>query len=444
LKNFLRRFLGNDNAFLLFYHRLKAILAVLIYRFPSRNLIVIGVTGTNGKTTTCNVLTHLLEASGYRVGMLSSINMKVGNQLKENATKMSTQSPFVVQKLLREMVKAGCTHAVIEVTSHAVTQSRVYGINFDVGVFTNISEDHLDYHGSFANYLEAKARFIGSLQGMRRKRGVPKVLVLNNDDPEFAYFDQFNADKKYTFGLDKGVVVGSELKLLASGSEFRVVAPNVDFLARTKLIGDFNVYNCLAAISVCLSQGISLETIAQGLKTMHPLPGRYEPVAINQPYTVIVDYAHTEDALAKLCTIFRGLTVGGGEAGSADSKLILVFGCTGGGRDKAKRPKMGKVAAELADIVILTNDDPYEENELEIIEQIAAGIERAEGDRLYKIVDRRLAIELAMSLAGPGDTILLAGKGSEPVIALGDKLLPWDDRTVVRELADKNYVMELN
>lgn len=434
MKKFLRKFIGNQNPFLLFYHRVRAMVAALMYGFPARKMRVIGVTGTNGKTTTVNMITNLLTSAGYKVGMLSSINFQVGDERWENKTKMSSQSPFRTQKLLSDMAKAGCDFAVVEVTSHAVVQSRIWGINFDVGVFTNISNDHLDYHGGFMNYMHAKGAFFDRIQGSKRKRGVDKVLVINNDDAQFDYFGSFSADRKYTYGLDKGSIKAIDLQLDPAGTKFTVKAPNFEFEVSMKMIGDFNVYNALAAAAVVISQGLTPEQVTAGFAQMEPIPGRYEPVEVGQPYSVIVDYAHTEDALEKLCMIFKGLTEG---------NLTLVFGCTGGGRDKAKRPKMGAIADRYADLIVLTNDDPYTENEMAILEDIAEGIDRREGEGLVLLVDRRSAIEYALEQAQEGDTVLLAGKGCEQVIVLGTEFVPWDDREVVREILSREHVINV-
>lgn len=413
---------------------MKAVIAAIYFRFPARKLKVIGVTGTNGKTTTCNVLAHLLSETGSKVGMMTTIRFRIGDRVWDNKLKMSSQSPWLMQKLLRQMVNEDCEYAIVEVTSHAVHQHRIWGINFDVGVYTNISDDHLEYHGNFNNYLRTKAAFLKSIQGMRRKLGLDKVLVINADDQQFDYMNQAQADRVYTYGLKNGVIKGENLNLKARETSFDVKAPNAEFTIKDRLIGDFNVYNSLAVVSVMLALGYSPEQIVDGFATLDPIPGRYEPIEVGQDFTVIVDYAHTEDALEKLCSIFKGLTKG---------KLILVFGCTGGGRDKAKRPKMGAIADNLADLVVLTNDDPYEEDELGILNDIAAGINRKEGENLYKIVDRRSAIELALTKAEPGDTVLIAGKGSEQVIVIGTEFLPWDDREVVREVLQKEYVVNL-
>lgn len=432
MKKFLKKFINNKHPLVMFYYRIKAILALMVYRYPSRKLVVIGVTGTDGKTTTSNLIAQTLENAGYKVGMTSTLKYKIAEMEWSNRDKMTTQSPFFIQKMLRQMVNAGCHYAVLEVTSIGVVQSRVYGINFDVAVITNQTEDHLDYHGSFESYMAAKGKFMGSIYSMRRKKNIKKVVILNEDDQHYEYYKQFRGDLTLTYGLQKGQIKGDDVLLKTNSTSFMVTVPNGSQTFETKLLGEFNVYNCLAAIAVGVSQGLSLESIAHSFKRIIPVGGRFEVVDVGQDFSVVVDYAHTSDALAKACGVFRGLT--------GDRRLILVFGATGGGRDKSKRPEMGKIADQFADIIILTDDDPYEEDRLEIIDQIAQGIKRQEGDRLFKIVDRVEAIKFACSLAKTGDTVLITGKGGEEVIVIGEDKIQHDDREVVRHfLSEKIY-----
>lgn len=430
MKEKILKLIGNQNGLLLLYYKLKAVLAVVINFNPSRKLKVIGVTGTDGKTTTVNLIADMLEEAGYKVGFTSTLRYKIGDETWSNTDKMTTQSPFLVQKMLRKMVKAKCDYAIVEVTSHAVVQSRIWGINFDVAVITNLGEDHLEYHGSMDKYMRAKGRFMGSLFGMKRKKGIRKSIILNADDEHFDYFDTFQGDLKFTYGINKGSVLAEELILKANGSEFVLKVPNATQKFETKLIGQFNVYNALAAICVGISQEIPLQKLADVFTRIKPIGGRLESVEAGQDFAVVVDYAHTADALEKVCTVFKGLCQG---------KLILVFGATGGGRDKSKRPQMGKVADKFADIIVLTDDDPYTEDRIGIIEQIATGINRKEGDRLYKIVNREEAVIFALMQAETGDTVLITGKGGEEVIVIGDKKIPYDDREVARIFLNEKF-----
>jgi len=430
----LKNLISDTNPLRLFYHQLNAALAALIYGFPAKNMNVIGVTGTNGKTTTVNLITMILEEAGYKVGMASTINFQVGNDKWTNTSKQTTMSPFTLQKLLRRMVKEQCTHCVLEVSSHAITQSRILGINFDTAVFTNITEDHIEYHGSFQLYLEAKGGLFKKLNKSRRKPNIPKISVLNLDDPRYSYFDQFIVDRKYTYGLKKGTCYAMDVRLHSSGSTFNMHIPNHQIEINLNLSGEFNIYNSLAAATVALANNINLPFIKRALEKAEGIPGRLESLDFGQPYGIIVDYAHASDSLEKLLQLYKKLTPG---------KLFLVFGATGGGRDKSKRPKMGAIADEFADMIILTNDDPYDEDEWQIIEGVAGGIRRKEGDRLWKIPHRYEAIRLALTMAKRGDTVVIAGKGCEEIQIIGGQKIPWDDRKVVRELLSRDVIVEI-
>ncbi len=430
-----RKLVGDHNALLLFYHKFKAWVAVVYYRNPSKKLKVIGVTGTNGKTTTVNLIAGMLEESGHKVGFTSTLRYKIGKDVWANKMKMTTQSPFFTQRMLREMVKAGCEYAIVEVTSHAMVQSRVAGINFDIGVMTNLTGDHVEYHGSFDEYMHAKGRFIGSVFSMRRKKDVKKVLVLNSDDAHFDYFNQFQADQKIAYGFDSGVVRAENVDFSSKSTEFDVVVPNGKGHIEMELLGRFNVYNALAAISVGLSLGISLEAISDAFKKIRPIGGRLEPINLGQDFAVIVDYAHTTNAWVALCSMFRPFTEG---------KIIFVGGATGGGRDKERRPGMGEAINEYADEIIVTDDDPYLEDRWDIVSQIASGVDRVEGHGLHKVVDREEAIRLALNIAEKGDTVLIAGKGGEEVFAYDGKLIPYDDRQVVRRILSEEIFSHVN
>lgn len=425
---------SDTNPLRLFYHQIKAAIAVLIYRFPSRYMNMIAVTGTNGKTTTVNLTAKILEKAGHKVGMASTINYQVGSHKWTNISKQTTMSPFALQKLLRRMVNDGCTHCVLEVSSHAVTQSRILGINFDTAVITNITEDHIEYHGSFQLYLEAKGELFKRLNRSKRKPIIPKISVLNLDDPHYSYFEQFIVDRKFTYSLKKGTCYATNVSLRPDGTTFTLHIPNEQIEIDLPLPGEFNLYNALAAATVALANNINLKSVKTALEDAAGVPGRLEVINSGQPYTIIVDYAHAPDSLQKLLSLYRNLT---------NNKLFAVFGATGGGRDKAKRPKMGKIADEFADYIILTNDDPYEEDEMAIIDQISEGIERKEGENLWKIPHRYEAIRLALTLAKEGDVVVLAGKGCEEVQIVGKERIPWDDRHAVRELLSREIRVEI-
>lgn len=432
--NLLRSKISPQNSFLLAYHKLVAILAALWYRFPANHLRVIAVTGTKGKSTTVHFLAGILKAAGYRVGVSSSIHFQIGDDIWPNTTKQTTLGRFTLQGLLRRMVKARCDFAVIEVTSHALMQSRIWGINIDTAILTNIQRDHLEYHGSFENYLHAKGLLFSILGNTERKEGIQKTAVLPAEEPQLKYFESFPADRQIHYGFSKGEIHAGGIELSSAGSRFTLKVPNEQIKIHLKIPGDFNVRNALGAAGAALSFGIKLSDIKKGLEAEANIPGRLEPIHAGQPFTVIVDYAHTVESLESLLSLFKPLTKG---------RLWLVFGATGGGRDKSKRAKMGTVAAQYADIIIVTDDDPYTENRMQIIEQVAAGTGRREGRGLWKIRDRFSAISLALLRAKEEDTVLIAGKGCEPIQIIGEKHIPWDDRKVAGEILKKRLVVEI-
>lgn len=431
---FLRKAIPDTHPLRLLYHRIMAFIAAIVYFYPADNLVVIGVTGTNGKTTTVNLIANILNAAGYRVGMTSTINFQICSEKWVNDTKKTTLGPFFLQKMLRKMVKAGCKYAVLEISSHSITQSRIHGINFDIAVVTNVSPEHVEYHGSFNNYLNTKGRLFQKVSKDQRKFGVPKILVMNADDKYYSFFNQFIADRKITYGLKGGTVYASELSQKPEGTHFILHVPNNAIPIDLKMPGEFNVANSLAAAAVGISLQVPLEVVKKGLDESSTVSGRFEHVNCGQKYSVIVDYAHTPPALESVFSLYRKLTPG---------KLYGVFGATGGGRDKSKRPKMGKVVNKYADYIIVTDDDPYEEDEWGIIEQVSSGIPRKEGQNFWKIPDRKEAIRLALTLAKEGDCVVVAGKGCEEVIMLRGKRLPWNDKNVVRELLERPIEVEI-
>lgn len=432
---FLKSKIADTNPLRLFYHKIVAVVANLYFRFPSRYLNVIAVTGTKGKTTTTNLIARILTEAGYKTGMTSTIRFQVGDQQWANVTKITTLGPFTLQKLLRQMVNERCTHAVIEVSSHAILQNRIWGINFDTAVFTNIGEDHLDYHGGFDNYLRSKGLIFDRLNRSPRKTRIQKIVVLNKDDAHFNYFDQFIADRKYLYGMGGGTVYCTDMRMTSVGSTFMLHVPNEKEEVNLKIPGEFNVYNALAAAAVGLANNINISTLKNALEKASVLPGRFESVDCGQKYNVIVDYAHTVESLDSLLEMYKRLTSGG--------RLFTVFGATGGGRDKGKRPKMGAVADKHSDYVIVTDDDPYEENEWGIIEDVSKGISRVEGENFWKIPNREEAIKLALTMAREGDTVVIAGKGAEEIQMVHGKAIPWDDRQIIRNLLGREMRIEI-
>ncbi len=417
----------------LFYHKCMAVLAALLYRFPAKGMVVIGVTGTKGKTTTCNMIHQIFTQAGQRAGLLTTVNFKIGEREESNLFKQSTLSPFQLQRKIRDMAAARCEVLVLEVTSHALIQQRVWGINFDTAVFTNLAQDHLDYHETMDEYMKAKGKLFAMLNVSSRKPGVAKVSVINKDDAASDYFGKFPSDQQFEYGILKGTYVGRNLEARPNGTLFTFRIPNGEAQIDLKIPGRMNVYNALAAATVATAHRINLATIKTALESMVPVQGRIEVIQEGQPFTVVVDYAHTEDSLDQVLSMFRELTQG---------KLIVVFGATGD-RDKTKRPKMGAVAHKYADTIVLTDDDPYTEDHLEIARMVREGIPREESHGFWQVLDRREAIHLALSLAKAGDTVVVAGKGAEEFQVVGKQHIPHDDRRVVREYLSRPMDVEI-
>lgn len=434
LLNAVRSQINPQNPLLLLYHKAKALLAALLYGFPANKLKVIAITGTKGKSTVSHFIARIFQEAGHKVGLASSIHFQIDETIFPNETKQTTQGPFMLQRLLREMVKARCEYAVLEVTSHALNQSRLLGVNVDVAVLTNIQRDHLEYHGGFEQYLHAKGKLFAQLAKSERKPDVQKTAVLPADDPHTAYFETFTADRTIHYGANKGVVQLGEVDLHPNGTRMVIKIPNDKIAVNLTMPGEVNIKNALAAAAAALACGINLNAIKKGLEQEVAIGGRLESVRAGQDFSVVVDYAHTEDSLEKLLSLFKPLTKG---------RLILVFGATGGGRDKAKRSKMGKIAATYADFIVVTDDDPYTEDRMEIINQVSEGVGRKEGDNFWKIRDRREAIRLALSVAKASDTVLVVGKGCEPIQIIGEEKIPWDDRLVVREILSSELKVAL-
>ena len=403
-------------------------LACVFYGYPARQLCTIGVTGTDGKTTTSNLISTIFDSAGKSTGMMTTANFKLRGQEWENATRQSTLEALEVQQFLRRMLDAGASHAIIESTSHGLELGRVHGCEFDVGVVTNITHEHLDFHKTIEAYRRAKARLFEMLDPQRDKGlGCRPVAILNRDDISYDILKPYCRVPILDYGIDTPAAVRAvDLQLRASSSHFRALLPDAEVEIETQLVGRFNVSNCLAAIATAYSQGISTADIARGLASIAGVTGRMERIDEGQRFTVIVDYAHTPDSLEKVLSILRPLTPG---------KLMVVFG-SAGERDVQKRPIMGKIAALMADFSVITDEDPREEDREKILEEIARGAEEAgkrRGHDFLCIADRTAAIAQAFAQAQEGDTILLAGKGHEQSIFIGREKLPWDDRRVARE-----------
>ncbi len=409
-------------------------LACAFYSYPAQQLCTIGVTGTDGKTTTSNLITTIFETAGLRTGLMTTANFKMPGQEWENTTRQSTLEAVEIQQMLRQMVDAKVTHAIIEATSHGLALQRVHGCAFDVGVVTNITQEHLDFHKTLDAYRRAKARLFEMLDPSRNKGiGSRPVAVLNRDDSSYDILKPYCRVPILDYGLDTPASVRAiDVQLHAHSTRFRVLLPDAEQSIETQLVGRFNVSNCLAAIATAYSQGVSLDAIAHGLASVKGVTGRMESISEGQPFAVIVDYAHTADSLAKVLATLRPLTTG---------KLMVVFG-SAGERDVQKRPVMGRIAAQMTDFFVITDEDPREEDREKILREIAVGAEavgKRQGQDFLCIADRTEAIRVAIAHAHPGDTLVLAGKGHEQSIIVGREKVPWDDRKVARNLLKASF-----
>lgn len=397
------------------YHWKLALLGALFFGFPSKKIKVIGITGTNGKTTTVEILAHLLRENGFKVASLSSLEFRIGDEVLPNTTRMTMPGRFFVNSLLNKAVKIGCQYFVMEVTSQGIEQFRHAFIDFDAAIFTNLSPEHIEAHGGYEKYKAAKGKFFADVKTKH---------ILNLDDDEVGYFYDFPAKEKIGYTLKNRelggikIIHAYDVKSEGSASSFAINGEKF----KLNLLGDYNVYNALAAISYAQTQNISFEQCAQALAKITKVEGRGEEV-ISTPFKVIVDYAFTPIALEKL---YRSIKPSNG-------KLIAVLGSAGGGRDKWKRPVLGEIADKFCDMVIVTNEDPFDEDPMEIIEQVASGVKT---NQPHKVLDRREAIKLALKSAQPGDVVAITGKGAEQSIVEKGKKVPWSDRWEILNVYD--------
>ena len=428
-KNTLRKAVSLDSPLRVAYHRARALAARVLYGGPGKKMVVIGVTGTKGKSTTVNLIARGLENAGKRAFVFSTINYAIAGEWHENNLKMTSPDPFVLNRLLREADKAGCEYAVIEVSSHALFYGRVAGIDFDVAVLTNISQDHLDLHGTMENYVDTKLRLFQSLVLGNRKRGVKKVSVVNLDSAYVEKFLEPTADVVYAYGTPANAQIRAiDVKADRNGTSFSVKMPSNKFEMKTRLRGSFNVSNILAATAVLISQKIPLDSVVETVKTFDIVPGRLEEVPNDRGISIFVDYAHTEESLRSVLETVRSFP---------DTKrIITVFGATGD-RDRDKRPKMGRVADKLSDVIILTQDDDYTEDPFRIIKEVSVGIKRKEGEGFWVVFSREDAIRTALLTAEPGDVVLVAGKGAETVMVTNSGTVPWNDKAVIRRILEE-------
>ena len=431
------------------YHFFLAFLGAVIYGFSSKKMIVIGVIGTKGKTTTCNLIAQILNYCGYKTGMASTVNFRIGDKVWVNETKQTMLGRFQLQRLLKRMADEGCKYAVVETSSEGILQHRHRFIDYDMAVFTNLSPEHIERHGSFEKYRSEKLKLFKMVAKKENGTG-----VYNLDDENVGHFLSVPVKNKWGYALKnnfqssisliakrlqrsglnfQSIFNVKNIQLSVNGSDFEIN----DTKFHTNLLGGFNVYNAAAAVCVALSQNISIEKIREALKIAKPTPGRMEIIDAGQNFTAIVDYSYEQKGLESALKAIRVFN---------PKRIIVLIGSAGGGRDKWRRPVMGEIADKYADIIIITTDDPYDENPEKIIDEVLAGVISSQGgsasggknparkinENIFKINDRREAIKKAIEIAREGDAILFAGKGGERWMNLAKgKKIPWDETKIV-------------
>ncbi|MDY0302890.1 MAG: UDP-N-acetylmuramoyl-L-alanyl-D-glutamate--2,6-diaminopimelate ligase [Candidatus Moranbacteria bacterium] len=406
------------------YHLLQAVLANIRFGFPSWKLKVIGVTGTDGKTTTTQMITKILEEAGKKVALASTINFKIGQKEWTNLSHFTTLSAFAVQKFIKQAVEKDCEYLVLETSSHSLDQYRVWGIDYKTAVITNITREHLDYHKTMESYRQAKRKLFNNAE----------VAVVNLDMENPEKFLECNAKKILGYSLKKNQ---NKFQNLDTKPE-TIVAENIDLEIDKSMFavgnqkftlnipGDFNIENALAAISVGVSENIDLEICSRGISKISNIPGRMEYISNERGLNILVDFALTPDALKKLYSLLAKIK-------KPEAKIIAVFGACGE-RDRGKRPIIGEIVSQYADLVIVTNDEPYHEDPMQIIQEIVGGIKnKKEGENFFIIPDRREAIKKALHLSVSGDVLAITGMGAEESMIVGDKKIPWNDKKVILE-----------
>ncbi len=410
--------------------RALATLAAAYYDFPARKLTVIGVTGTDGKTTTSNFIFQIMKAAGLKAGMISTVNAVIGEQTMDTGFHVTTPEAPDVQRYLAHMVTAGLTHVVLEATSHGLAQDRVAACAFDIAVVTNITHEHLDYHGSYEAYREAKGRLFAYLAETNPKPHANiRLAVLNSDDQSYEYLTSLAQApaRQISYGLSpEADIQAEEIAYLPSGLAFQISGEGFSFDVETRLLGGYNVSNVLAAVgATVVGLGVEPDAARVGIAALEGIPGRMEPIELGQNFLAIVDFAHTPNALKRALEAARPLTSG---------KVIAVFG-SAGLRDSEKRRLMAEVSAELADLTVLTAEDPRTESLDEILAEMAIGAEvkgGVENETFWRVPDRGGAIRFAIDLAQPGDVVMACGKGHEQSMCFGEVEYSWDDRTAMR------------
>lgn len=422
----LRKLFPERSAARLFYHRVSGILAAAWNGFPAKKMIMVGITGTSGKSSTVEILHHILQSSGKKCGALSGVSFHIGHQTYANKTLRTTLRPWMTQRLLKTMVQEGCEICVMEVSSHAIDQNRIIGIPFDTVILSNIYDnEHLDYHENFADYVKTKARLFEEVNTSYRKPNVDKVMVLNRDMETFDIFDQFQADAKWTFSIRKQSTFRPDhIKYLHDGIEFELRVPNNHLHMKVPMVGRHNIENIMAAIAGAQAHGVSYPKIQKSLEHFHGIPGRLESISGGQPFSVLVDFSYKPSALNAVLSTLSDICKG---------KLIVIWGGAGG-REESNWEECADAIKEWADEFILTTDDPYDVDPKHIAQVVRNRIQREEGDRFYEIEDRYEAIRYALFTAEVGDVVLVAGRGHEQTQTIGKTKIPFDDREVCREI----------
>ena len=430
--SFLRKIIPNDFPLRLWYHKSMAKLAAFIYGFPAKDMLVIGVTGTDGKTTTCILIQSILKTAGKKVGLATTTQFAIGDTEWINETHKTTLTGFQLQKLLKQMKKEECTHLIMEVSSHALAQGRIEGIPIDVAVITNVTREHLDFHKTLEKYTQEKLKLFKKLS-TTRKNG-KKIAVANLDDITREDIIHIPADIHIGYGIEKSSLKGYDRVLHAK--DIVVTKKDITFEVeingeKTKMtlsfVGHYNVYNSLAAIAATYAIGIDKKTIQKGLSLAKPAAGRFEVIS-DEKFIIAIDYAVTENAFEKLFSTARSVI-------GPERKIIAVFGACGD-RDKGKRKHLGEIASKMCDTCIITDEECYTEDPASIRRMILEGTSSGTAT-IYEIADRRSAIARSIELAKEGDIILVTGMGSETSMVIGNKKIPWSDRQVIQEELSK-------
>jgi UDP-N-acetylmuramoyl-L-alanyl-D-glutamate--2,6-diaminopimelate ligase len=426
MKELIKKYLPEN--FLYFYHTIESFLAAAWYGFPGRQLIIIGITGTKGKTTTANFVWSILKAHGLRVGIVSTANIRMGDKEWLNPYRMTFPPAFQMQKLLRQMLDAGCTHAIMEATSAALAQNRHIGITFTAGIFTNLSPEHLElHHGSFEEYRQMKERLFQALE-----ENPNSISIVNADSEQAPYFTAYTAGKNFTYGIAHGMIQATRIEENESGVDFSIREERYHL----NTIGGFNVYNALPGIVLAHAWGISADTIRAGLVALSGIPGRMEKITAGQPFMVIVDYAHEGLSVGTVLDVAKRMKKEG-------SRILVVTGATGGGRDKAKRNAIGTGVGLGADLAYITDEDPYNDDPEIIIKDVAEAVRatgKKDGVDLFVISNRKEAIHAALTEAKENDIVLIIGKGAEQTMQVKGGAIAWDDRAIARAFLKSKYV----